>query len=347
MNNQLAAVLSGEPAYRLKQIEEAKFNPLINSFAEITSLPKELREKLSLLPWLSVKLITMQESQIDNTKKAALELSDGAIIETVLMGREMKRKIKKAEERYTVCLSSQAGCALGCLFCATGASGLQRNLSSEEIVDQYRFWQRQLSLTKGKIDNVVFMGQGEPLLNYEAVKQAIIILLRNTDTGPTKITLSTVGVRAGMEKILTDPDFPPVRLAISLHSAIETTRRHLIPSHEKNFFDFLLNWAGHYHDKFPSRAHFLGLEYILFAGVNDDEKHLKAFLKLAAKMGRVRINLIPFNMVGTSLRGSDDKVVKNWHDILMKNGFIATIRRSQGADIAAACGQLGLELLKK
>lgn len=347
MNNELVKILSGEKPYRLKQIEAAKFDPLINDFSEISTLSKELREKLKSAPWLSVKLAAMQESHLDNTKKAALELCDGVIIETVLMGREMKKKIKSAEDRYTICVSSQAGCAMKCAFCATGAGGFQRNLSAEEIVDQFRFWQRYLFAQGGKIGNVVFMGQGEPLLNYEAVKKAIIVLLQNTEIGVTKITISTAGATGGMKKILDDSEFPPVRLAISLHSAIDATRQRLMPLHDKIFFSFLTDWAKKYHNKFSSRSYFLGLEYILLKGINDDEKHLKALIKLASKLGRVRINLIPYNAVGDLLRGSTDEIIKYWHDALMKSGFVATIRRSQGADIAAACGQLKSMLKKK
>ncbi len=348
----LKEILSGEKAYRLKQIEAAKFDPQINDFSEISTLSKELREKLKSVPWLSVKLSVLQESRLDSTKKAVLELSDGAMVETVLMGRQMKKIIKNAEERFTICVSSQVGCAMGCSFCATGIGGFKRNLSAEEIIDQFRFWQRRLHAQGGKVDNIVFMGQGEPLLNYENVKEAIIILLRNTEVGPTKITLSTAGIIPGLEKILTDKDFPPVRLAISLHSAVAETREKLMPSHQENFFEFLPVWAEKYHEKFPSRTHFIGLEYILLSGINDDEKHLKAFIKLASKVGRVRINLIPYNAIGLpetlslsrraggALSGSNEETTKYWHDRLMKSGFTATIRRSQGADIAAACGQL-------
>ncbi|PIT88120.1 MAG: hypothetical protein COU29_03860 [Candidatus Magasanikbacteria bacterium CG10_big_fil_rev_8_21_14_0_10_36_32] len=340
MTESLEKILAGEKKYRLKQIEAAKFDPRINNFSEISTLSKELREKLKSVPWLSVKLAVLQESRIDNTKKAILELSDGMVAETVLMGRKMKKKIKNAEERYTICVSSQVGCAMGCSFCATGIGGFKRNLSAEEIIDQFRFWQRWLCVKNGKIDNVVFMGQGEPLLNYDEVKQAIIILLKNTEIGPTKITLSTAGIMSSMEKILTDIDFPPVRVAISLHSAVNETRKKIMPSHQNNFFEFLPIWAKKYHEKFSSRTHFLGLEYLLLDSINDDEKHLKVFIKLASKVGRVRINLIPYNAVGGSLRGSKEEVIKHWHNILMKSGFTTTIRHSQGADIDAACGQL-------
>ncbi|MBU0545925.1 23S rRNA (adenine(2503)-C(2))-methyltransferase RlmN [Patescibacteria group bacterium] len=375
MSDELKKLLATQPSFRLKQIRTALFDPSINSYAEITTLSKGLREKIKDMPWLVVKLKTIQESKIDDTKKALLELKDGEMIETVLMGRE---------GRYTVCVSSQVGCSMACKFCATGQFGFRRNLTVEEIVDQVRFWMRHAfvchseqseeSPTKAwdpsatpqddgrkKITNIVLMGQGEPFLNYENVKEAITIILDNTEIGPSKITVSTVGIPAMLDKMLEDKNFPAVRLAISLHSALDNERGKIIPSHAKDFISFLVDWAPRYHARFTSRALFLGLEYTMLAGVNDDDKHLKALIKLASKMGRVRINLIPYNCSPDcqskssvipneveeslprslpSFTGSPRETIEAWHGKLLKTGFVCTIRRSQGQDIAAACGQL-------
>ncbi len=354
----LADALSGQPAYRLKQIHSAWFDVNVRGYGEITTLSKELREKLEDVPWLSVKLKTMQASKLDDTKKALLELNDGASIETVLMGREGKKEKGGQDKRYTVCLSSQVGCPMGCKFCATGRSGFTRNLTAEEIIDQVRFWQRHLHENTlasrqeisnaardlenyGKISNIVIMGQGEPFLNYENVKEALKIILANTDIGPSKITVSTVGIPALMNKMLEDPDFPAVRIAISLHSAVDKERGKIIPSNTPGFTRFLIEWAQKYHTKFASRALFLGIEYTMLDGVNDDDKHLKALIKLVSNLGRVRINLIPYNCSADPFfRSSPADRIEAWHDKLLKTGFVCTIRRSQGQDIAAACGQL-------
>jgi 23S rRNA (adenine2503-C2)-methyltransferase len=234
-----------------------------------------------------------------------------------------------------------------CAFCATGKQGFKRNLSVQEIVDQYRFSQRLLGQENARVANIVFMGQGEPLLNYDNVKNAVNILLKNTDLGPTKITISTAGVVPSMEKVLQDPDFPAVRWAISLHSAIEESRKFIMPSHRPGFLEFLVQWANEYHEKFGTKTHFLGLEYIMLGGVNDDDKHLKALIDLAKRMPYVRLNLIPYNSITDAEVNNIDvfsrtpsERIEHWRDTLMNKGFTVTVRYSQGQDIAAACGQL-------
>lgn len=338
MKEDLSKIIEKEPKYRREQIERAWFDAKINGYEEITTLPLALRERLNFFPWFTVTLKKLQQSQTGPTQKAVLELSDGELIETVLMGRENKAQ-KNRDWRYTICVSTQAGCPMGCVFCATGACGFKRNLTAEEIIDQYRFWQKRLP-AETPIDNIVLMGQGEPLLNYDNVKRALTIILKNTAIGQSKITLSTVGVPAAMERLLEDDDFPAVRFALSLHSAIDATRKKIIPSHQPDFLKFLVAWSKKYHLKIPSRTHFIGLEYTLLQNLNDDAKHLKALIKLASKLGRVRINLIPYNSNCQNLTGSAPEIIKHWHEALMAAGFTATVRRSDGQDIAAACGQL-------
>ena len=140
----LEEILKNEPKYKIDQIWQGKFNPALNSFAEITTLSKDLREKIKDFPWLSVKQILLQKSKSDNTQKALLELSDGQTIETVLMSRINKRETREDDFRNTICLSTQVGCAMNCAFCATGKMGFKRNLTVDELVDQYRFWQKYL-----------------------------------------------------------------------------------------------------------------------------------------------------------------------------------------------------------
>jgi 23S rRNA (adenine2503-C2)-methyltransferase len=233
-----------------------------------------------------------------------------------------------------------------CAFCATGKQGFKRNLSAQEIVDQYRYAQKILVGEGARVANIVFMGQGEPLLNYENVKEAIKILLDNTDLGETKITVSTAGVVPAMEKMLTD-DFPPVRWALSLHSAIEESRKEIMPSNAPGFLEFVVKWANAYDKRFPSKSHFIGLEYIMLGNVNDDEKHLQALIALGKRIPHIRINLIPYNNISdevvdnkTVFARTPHERIEHWHEELMKAGFTSTIRYSQGQDIAAACGQL-------
>lgn len=361
LSKQLKEILEPETKFRRAQIEKAWFDVSINGYEEITTLPLALRDKLKELPWLSMKIKTELVSKNDNTRKYLLELYDGNYIEMVLMGRKNLKENagEDAHDRYTICVSSQAGCPMQCAFCATGKSGFKRQLSAEEIVDQYRVAQRILAKDGARVSNIVMMGQGEPLLNYENVKRALNILLKNTDLGTTKITMSTAGVVPVMEQMLKDDDFPAVRFALSLHSAIEETRKAIMPSHKKGFLDFLVTWANAYHKKLGTRTHFIGLEYIMLSGVNDDEKHLQALVKLAKRLPHVRINLIPYNSTSDAesisaanaleeAAGSNYRLytrtphalIEHWHQTLMAAGFTSTIRYSQGQDIAAACGQL-------
>lgn len=336
----LDKLIASEPKYRRDQICRALFDPKIESFSEITTLPKELREALAKLPWLPLALIALNESEDSRTKKALLRLHDGELVETVLMRRQSK-KADFSNERYTVCLSTQIGCVMRCSFCATGNLGFRRNLTVDEIIGQFRFWQRHLwQKHEGKIDNIVLMGQGEPLLNYESVKASLNLFLKYSGIGPRKITLSTAGVIAGMDKMVADPDFPPVRFALSLHSAIPEDRKELVPSQPPGFFEFLIDWSKEYHKRWPSRTHFIGIEYVFIKGVNDSEKHLAALHKLLAKLGRVRLNLIPLNYHGGIFKPTPPEEIKRWQKKLMERGYTVTIRLSQGQDIAAACGQL-------
>ncbi len=356
---ELMKILENEPAYRLKQIEKAWFDVGINSYDEITTLPKDLREKLKQFPWLSLEVHTELKSREDNTRKFLFKLADDNLIEMVLMGRKNLKEgaTDESPDRYTICISSQAGCPMKCLFCATGKGGFKRHLSAEEIIDQYRFAARILAKENNRVANIVMMGQGEPLLNYDNVKRALNVILANTDLGETKITVSTAGVPHAMEKLLTDDDFPPVRWALSLHSAIEESRHAIMPSHKKGFLDWLVDWAKRYREKFPSRTHYIGFEYIMLSGTNDDERHLQALIKLCKKMPYFRVNLIPYNKISDPADPTPEialpedpgfkvfertppELIEHWHESLMAAGFTSTIRYSQGQDIAAACGQL-------
>lgn len=339
----LEEIIQNEPAFRRQQIYLAWFDKNIHSFDEITTLSKDLRTKLKDEPWLTVKQKILQTSKIDGTRKALLELSDGKIVETVLMPRANKKQTPSDKPRYTICVSSQVGCPMACTFCATGKMGFTRNLTYREIIDQIRYWKQILWQDQtGDVDNVVFMGQGEPLLNYEHVKLALNILIKGAKLGPRKITVSTVGLEPTMNKMVDDKNFPPIRFALSLHSAINENRTSIMPSNRSNFLDFLVDWSHRYHQAFPSRTHFIGIEYIMLKNVNDSPKNLEALWKLALKMGSVRVNLIPYNPGASkdAFGGTDMETIKHWQQKLNSKGIVCTIRRSQGLDIAAACGQL-------
>jgi 23S rRNA (adenine2503-C2)-methyltransferase len=199
---QFDALFPKAPKYRWNQIEQGLFSAA-RSWAELTNLSKDMREKLSTLPWLSLEPQTVQVSRKKDTHKAMLRTQDGKDIETVLM--------QNARGSWTVCVSSQIGCAMRCGFCATGKMGLTRSLNTDEIVDQYRFWTQYLQdhpEIEGRISNMVFMGMGEPLANYPNVRETLNRLLEHTDIGRTRITVSTVGVLPRLEQILEDEHWP-------------------------------------------------------------------------------------------------------------------------------------------
>lgn len=343
MTDALEEIIKDEPNFRRQQIYLAWFDKKINSFEEISTLSKDLRAKLKNIPWMTVKEKVLQQSKIDGTRKALLEFADGKVVESVLMPRVSKKMIPGDRPRYTICVSSQVGCPMACTFCATGKLGFGRNLTYREIVDQMRYWQKILwEKNEGEVDNIVFMGQGEPLLNYNNVKQALNILIKGAKMGPRKITVSTVGLAETMNKMVDDKNFPPIRFALSLHSAINENRTSIMPSNRSDFLEFLVDWSKRYHKAFPSRTHFIGIEYIMLGGVNDLPKNLDALIKLVHKMGSVRVNLIPYNPGNSndSFGTTPMETIKHWQQKMNDKDIVCTVRRSQGLDIAAACGQL-------
>ncbi|MFA6603759.1 MAG: 23S rRNA (adenine(2503)-C(2))-methyltransferase RlmN [Patescibacteria group bacterium] len=331
-----------EPAFRWKQIGSALFQDGWNSWNNATSLPAGLRQTLAEnTPWTSYVDATIVGSGDNETHKAALKLTDGQCIETVLM--------RNRRGAWTICVSSQVGCAMRCTFCATGRMGLQRNLTADEIVDQYRFWKRHLAEhteQAGRISNLVFMGMGEPMANYDNVKAAIRTLLERTDVGPTHITVSSVGLLPQLEALLGDQDWPPVRLAISLHSADPVTRREIMPTSYEGFLGRLAAWSNRYLQEKGGRRRHVTFEYLLLAGVNDTPRHAELLTAFVRASGRARVNLIPYNATDSGFTGSDETATQDFLAALERAGIDATRRRSMGTDIAAACGQLILKVKK-
>ena len=330
-----------EPAFRLKQIEKAYFTESMTGWESVTTLGKEMREILEKeIPWMSCTPVTTLSSKTGDTHKVVLSGMDNQYFESVLM--------RNKRDQWTICVSSQIGCAMGCTFCATGTMGLKRSLSSDEIADQYRFWKQFLSERPElpqRISNVVFMGMGEPLVNVENVKKAIHTWLDYTDLGPTKITVSTVGVLPVLEGILTDPDWPPVRIAISLHSPEEESRRKIVPTTAPKFHERLAKWTHEYQLVHGNRRHHVTFEYTLIAGVNDNEDEAKRLVKFVKTTSAVKVNVIPLNLVaGKAFTASPQAGIEIFKNVLLKAGIDVTQRKTMGSDIAAACGQLALTI---
>lgn len=298
-----------------------------------------MREQLDEhVPWMSVKEVLVQSSYKKDTYKTLLRVDDEQEIETVLM--------KNRRHQWTICVSSQVGCAMRCTFCATGKMGLTRNLTVDEMVDQYRYWVQFLTQhpdLQQKISNIVFMGMGEPLANYEHVRETLNTILSQTSIGKTRITVSTVGVLSRLEQILQDPHWPHVRLAVSLHSADPKTRKEIVPTSYENFLPKLADWAKQYLHHFGNRRHHLTFEYVMLKGVNDSMHHAEVLAKFVRTIGNVRVNLIPYNFTGGAFLCSTQEAVKQFFDILEKADVTVTTRRTMGEDIAAACGQLTIK----
>ncbi|MGK2848795.1 MAG: 23S rRNA (adenine(2503)-C(2))-methyltransferase RlmN [Minisyncoccota bacterium] len=327
------------PEYRVRQFELALFDVRKKSFTEISNIPLKMRTVLDTeLAWLTLSPVQVFESVRKDTYKAVVELSDKKRVETVLM--------KNARGHWTICVSSQVGCAMACGFCATGTMGFTRNLTADEIVDQYRFWNiflAQHSTLPDRISNIVFMGMGEPLANYESVKETIHQILTYTDIGPTRITVSTVGLLPMLQKILQDSEWPAVRLAVSLHSAKSDTRKQMMPTSFDGFLDQLIEWTREYFMAHESRRHHLTFEYVMLSNINDTEIHAKALIDFARRVGNVRINLIPYNFTGSIYRDSLPADFARFQQQLVGAGITVTRRRTMGDDISAACGQLVVE----
>ena len=286
-------IQQGEPPYRLKQIREAYFTR--SSWDTATTLSKPLRLALKReFVWMSVTPTKVLRSRADGTLKALLTFADGQMIETVLM--------PNARDQWTVCLSTQVGCGMACTFCATGTMGFMRHLSVDEIVDQVRFW--RIHEPRLPISNLVFMGMGEPLANYSAVKHALEIFIHDMKIGPTRMTISTVGVMRALERLLNDETFPPVRLALSIHAGTDPTRSRIVPTHRATSMKQLKQWVMAYLAKHGNRRHYITLEYVMLWGVNDQPEEARALVKLFGSLSRqVKLNLIPWNpMAGAPLQ---------------------------------------------
>jgi 23S rRNA (adenine2503-C2)-methyltransferase len=315
----------GLPAYRARQLLPRLWLRPVRSWQEATELPLPLRADLGRdwpLPRLAQE--TVQQSA-DGTRKYLWRLGDGELIESVLIPSGARR---------TLCISSQAGCALGCVFCATGRMGFRRNLTPFEIAGQVR--ELVLADPADKPTNVVFMGMGEPLLNWPAVDTTLTILNQpeGFGIGARHITVSTVGIIPGMEALAARPE--QFRLAISLHAASSSRRLDLMPIERKYHLDDVLRAAG----AFRKRITF---EYVLIAGKNDSDADADELVGLARRTGAL-VNLLPLHPGGApGLTPTPPLAIRDFADRLRARGVEAVVRRSRGLDISAACGQLRVE----
>lgn len=325
----LSDILKDEPKFRYAQVNKALWQEYISSWEEASNLPKVLRETLAADCPLEIKAEVFKSKEGPKSLKALITLADGEAIETVL--------IRQKEARNTVCVSSQAGCPLGCAFCATGMNGFSRNLTAEEIVEQVLFWERYLK-TEGrgeKIDNLVFMGMGEPFLNYTEFIKAVKFL-NNPETfniGARRLSVSTVGITEGIKRLAGEQ--LQINLAISLHAAFDNLRQSLIPVAKKYPLHEIFRAVDNYITKTGRRVMF---EYLMIKGVNDTDKDALELVKLMKKPLYL-VNLIPYNATG-KFKSSDRERIDAFKKILEDNGVPATVRLSFGSNIDAACGQL-------
>ncbi|HEY2806552.1 MAG TPA: 23S rRNA (adenine(2503)-C(2))-methyltransferase RlmN [Gemmatimonadales bacterium] len=314
----------GEPAYRLNQILPRLWQRPVRSWADATELPAALRESLDADWPLEHLSLGIRQESADGTVKYLWRLADGEAIESVMIPER---------ERRTLCISSQSGCPLRCSFCATGTMGLHRNLDAWEIAGQVR--EMLLQDDPSKPTNIVFMGMGEPLLNWPAVSAALTILNdpRGLGIGARHITISTVGILPGMAELAKRPE--QFRLAISLHAPTSETRLGLMPIEKRYPLAEVLAAAK----QFKRRITF---EYVLIEGVNDNEENAAALAKLA-KESSALVNVLPLHPGGAgNLTPSPKRRQHGFVASLKKRGVEAVLRKSRGLDIDAACGQLRL-----
>jgi len=325
--------LKDEPDYRLKQVKKAVFSDLIKDWDENTTLPKDLRQELSeKFPIEELKEEKVLVSKDGDTKKIVFKLKEGFLIESVLM--------KHRDKRCTVCVSSQVGCKMGCEFCATGQQGFKRNLSLSEIVDQILHFARILKKFSEKINNIVFMGMGEPFLNYDNVLGAIRVVndKDGLNVGARHISISTAGITEGIEKLAKEP--LQINLAISLHAPTDKLRLELMPINKNYPIEKILFAVDNYIKNTKRRVMF---EYLMIDGVNDSEKEAKE-LALLLKKSLYFVNLISFNPVGHSeFKPSPGFKVERFKEVLENSGITVTQRHRFGREIKAACGQLAGE----
>ena len=338
--DELAArlIALGQPAYRAKQVMQWLYGKRAQSFAAMSDLPAALREQLAAeFAFDDLKPVRTLGSK-DTTLKYLFQLGDGALIESVLIPAS-PALYGEASDRRTLCISTQVGCAYGCKFCASGLDGWSRNLSAGEIVEQVL---RVEELSSEKINNIVFMGMGEPLANFAHLLRAIGIINApwGVHLGARHITISTSGLAPQIRQLAEQP--LQVRLAISLHGATDEVRSQIMPVNRKYPIAALLEACAYYTER---KKQWLTFEYILIAGVNDRPEDAAALVRVARKV-KAKINCIPYNKVeGLDWQRPSEARQDAFMVVLTAARIPAFLRREKGHDIAAACGQLRRQTL--
>lgn len=322
----------GDKPYRATQVLQWLHQRGANNLDEMTNLSKNLRQRLNQISIIQLPEIVFDQQSQDGTRKWLLKLHDGNCIETVFIPED---------DRGTLCVSSQVGCALNCSFCSTAQQGFNRNLTVAEIIGQVWLAVRLLSADKKTHDhtvtNVVMMGMGEPLLNFDAVVKAMDIMMDDFGYGLSKrrVTLSTSGVVPALKKLAEVSD---VSLAVSLHAPTDELRDILVPINKKYPLKELLATCKEYYKDDPRRR--ITFEYVMLEGVNDTPEHANALIEILNDVP-AKVNLIPFNpFPQTQYRRSSNNVIRRFQEILTEGGLVTITRKTRGDDIDAACGQL-------
>ncbi len=328
--DRLAELLPGEPPYRADQLRHWLYRTPVLRAEDMTNLPIAVRARLRQRLW-PFRVEAEQMADGDTTRKWLFRAADGAAIEAVLMGYP---------RRTTLCISSQAGCALACTFCATGQFGFDRHLEAGEIVAQVAYAQaalreRSLPASPGHVTNVVFMGMGEPLANYRRVAAAIGMMVEEMGMSARSLTVSTVGMVPGMLRLAEAPW--PVNLAVSLHAADDRLRSQLVPLNHRYPLAEVVAAALAY---FQKKGRRVSIEWTMIDGVNDDHEQAEQLTGIAHRL-RAHVNLIPLNPTPLSpMRPSPPETIERFRALLTDRGVTVTVRDTRGKDIDAACGQL-------
>jgi len=336
---------AGEPAYRSRQLADAIYHQLTPSFEQMSALPAALREQLAETATIaSPQTRALVASKDGRTRKLLLALRDGRLIETVLM---LYPASPEGRARATVCVSTQAGCAYGCTFCATGQMGFERHLTAGEIVAQVLYFARELRerpwfAPDGQlidhVTNLVFMGMGEPLHNYDNTLKALRILNmpEGLRIGARHMTVSTVGLVPGILRLAEEP--LQVNLAISLHAPNNAMRLRTMPVTRKYPIEQVLEAVRAYAARTGRQVTF---EYVLLSGVNDADEHARELAQLLAPLKQLgHVNLIPVNQTAAGYQPPSGERIRAFRETLRAGGVTSSVRAERGDDIAAACGQL-------
>ena len=326
----------GRPRFHARQIFQWIHKRCVSEFALMSDLSRELRATLAAHFDIDTPLVVRREQSADGTAKFLLALGDGKHIETVCIPENPAGPDLADADRVTFCVSTQVGCAMRCAFCLTGKMGIDRNLTAGEIAGQVRVLVRELNLADHPF-NIVLMGMGEPLHNYDETMKALRILAdeHGMAVSPRRVTLSTVGVLPALERLATEPVMP--NLAISLHATTEAQRDLLVPINRKYSIEELLNTCR----RFPlKRRERITFEYVMLKDVNDTPEDARRLVRLLAGI-KGKVNLLPLNeAAGIPFERPSDATVNRFARILSERGVTVSVRKSRGRDIRAACGQL-------